>query len=410
MPVDHQRSDQHAPEFVEWRAKVIRDPVRRLRYLRRTARLETVQSRAMAPPPARSGIRARWPVAAFLLLLFLPVRHTSDASPPASPPVETSVKEAATKPSLDDLSPPPQSAEPAEVWIVEKADEFETYSNGLRVENLYAVAGRPRLFAPLPRRAEAPAPPPRSEAAGIVFHSTESHQLPFAERRNRALKRVGRDLLEFVRANRSYHFLIDRFGRVHRIVREKDEANHAGHSVWADDDWIYVNLNDSFLGVAFEARGGRGVPEVTAAQVQACRNLTEMLRARYGIAPGNCVTHAQVSVNPGNFRAGYHTDWASGFPFEAVGLPPSYESPLPSILLFGFGYDVAANAGEPGVGLGVKAAEQRLAKEAAERGVPESLHRAALQRQYREAVAAAARRPVRLAAAVRPVPFPGEIQ
>ena len=48
--------------------------------------------------------------------------------------------------------------------------------------------------------------------------------------------------------------MIDRFGRVFRIVRESDSANHAGNSVWADQHWVYVNLNESFFGVAFEAQ------------------------------------------------------------------------------------------------------------------------------------------------------------
>jgi hypothetical protein len=44
-------------------------------------------------------------------------------------------------------------------------------------------------------------------------------------------------------------------------------------------------------------------------------------------------------VNPSNFRIGYHTDWASSFPFERLGLPDNYRLPLPSIALFGFQYD-----------------------------------------------------------------------
>ena len=62
------------------------------------------------------------------------------------------------------------------------------------------------------------------------------------------LKRIGKEVLTFVQQNRSYHFVIDRFGQVFRIVYESDIANHAGNSVWADDSGIYVNLNSSFLG------------------------------------------------------------------------------------------------------------------------------------------------------------------
>ena len=40
-----------------------------------------------------------------------------------------------------------------------------------------------------------------------------------------------------------------------------------------------------------------------------------MLRAKYRIPESNCVTHAQVSVNPDNMLVGYHTDWSGNFPF-----------------------------------------------------------------------------------------------
>ena len=53
-------------------------------------------------------------------------------------------------------------------------------------------------------------------------------------------------MLEFVKQNRSYHFVIDRFGRVFRIVKESDSANHSGMSIWGDDKGVYVNLNPSF--------------------------------------------------------------------------------------------------------------------------------------------------------------------
>ena len=34
-----------------------------------------------------------------------------------------------------------------------------------------------------------------------------------------------------------YNFLIDRFGRVYRVVQESDAANHAGNSIWAEPSW-----------------------------------------------------------------------------------------------------------------------------------------------------------------------------
>jgi hypothetical protein len=125
------------------------------------------------------------------------------------------------------------------------------------------------------------------------------------------------------------------------VVREEDAANHAGHSVWSDANYLYLNLNDSFIGVAFETRTLPGQDEatVTQAQMHAAAMLTDMLRRRYRIPAVNCVTHAQVSVNVSNLQVGYHLDWASSFPFGQIGLPDNYAVPLPSVAFFGFGYD-----------------------------------------------------------------------
>ena len=183
--------------------------------------------------------------------------------------------------------------------------------------------------------------PQRSQPAGIVYHTTESDQLPFEADQARELKRVGEELLLFVRNKRAYHYVIDRFGRVHRMVDETDTANHAGNSVWADSQWVYLDLNRSFLGISFEARTATDHQPVNPAQIHAARILTEMLRSKYNLPAGNCVTHAQVSVNPDNMRVGWHTDWGSNFPFQEAGLPDNYQQPLPSLYLFGFDYDPA---------------------------------------------------------------------
>ncbi len=222
------------------------------------------------------------------------------------------------------LPPPPLAATlpTTRVWLVDRAGDSETYSNGLRVDNSFAVANRTREIS-----------------AGIVFHATESAQAPFESEHNEDLKRIGESLLDYIRRRRSYNFVVDRFGRVFRVVRESDAANHAGHSVWADANALYAGLNDSFLGVAFEAR-----TEITSARVRSGAMLTEMLRTRYAIPAENCVTHAQVSVNPSNMRMGYHVDWAAGLPFAGLGLPDNYATPPPAIWAFGFEADDAFRA------------------------------------------------------------------
>jgi hypothetical protein len=278
--------------------------------------------------------------------------------------------------------------------MVEKSAESETYSNGLRVDTRFESPNHPRGYLAFPAgRPDDAAGVHRTSPAGIVFHTTESLQLPFEASANGALKHVGESLIEYVCRRHAYHFLIDRFGRVYRIVPERDSADHAGYSVWSDDDWVYVNLNESFLGISFETKTepGQEDPAVTPAQIHSAAMLTEMLRARYGIPAGNCVTHAQVSVNPNNMRVGYHTDWASSFPFAQLGLPDNYARPMPAMVTFGFQVDerFAESAGTR-LYAGVELAEQELAREADGRPVAEL--RKTLRKRYRARLAEAMRR------------------
>ena len=187
--------------------------------------------------------------------------------------------------------------------MVEKDSSEEVFSNGLHIDTRFAVSNHPRSYLAFPLNGPSGSRGVRRSApAGIVFHTTESLQIPFEARRNRALKRIGESLLEYIGRRCAYHYLIDRFGRVFRVVAEQDAANHAGYSVWADDRWRYINLNESFLGVSFEARTEEGQSDahVSPAQVRSATMLTELLRGRYRIPATNCVTHLQVSVNPDN--------------------------------------------------------------------------------------------------------------
>lgn len=279
----------------------------------------------------------------------------------------------------------------AAVWLVDKKSDYEIYSNGLRVETRLETDGRPRSYLVYDAESEErEAVDAGTQPAGIVYHSTESLQAPFEAAQNGTLKRIGENLLAFVRVNRSYNYLIDRFGRVWRIVRDGVVANHAGWSIWSSGNRVWVNLNKSFLGVAFESKNsGDAADELTAPQVHAGKILTEMLRAKYQIAAANCVTHAQVSVNPDNLNIGYHTDWAAGFPFEAMGLEDNYRRPLASLYAFGFAYDSSFihTAGEP-LRAGLRLAEMRLRGEAAARQRPLEGWRVQLQHRFRHIAAA----------------------
>lgn len=384
-----------APEFV-WASRLaesIPDPISRLRFLQSVVELP-------GPPDEIRSRRARGiRIAALLLVTVIPgtlllMRATGR---PDARPSSRSSPGVMVRPNPM-AAPARTGGPPAEVWQVEKTADSETYSNGLRIDDRFEVAGQPRGYVVFPVDGSGGgAAMPRNNPAGIVFHVTESAQAPFEPGQNRALKRIGESLLEYVGRKRAYHFVIDRFGRVYRVVREGDAAHHAGYSVWADDRFLYLNLNESFLGVAFEAQSGPPgeEPEIHPAQVRVAADLTEMLRARYGIPPGNCVTHAQVSVNPSNMRVGYHTDWASSFPYRDIGLPDNYARALPAVTVFGFECDHGfLDTSGDRLHAAINRAEEDLRARASQSGSPLPVFRRRLQREYREKLAAVQRRSV----------------
>jgi hypothetical protein len=356
--------------FTEWRAQRISDPVARLRYLR-NANHRVVDTKAASFHRFR-WLR-RWPVAAMCgLLVLVAVRSTSDATghrASNAPPKKMA---------------PAQKA--ADVWLVEANPQFEIYSNGLRIENRYRTNNHPRSFVAYDRRDQnLPAGSWSSDPIGIVYHTTESHGAPFEAKQNQVLKRQGESLLAYIRDNHAYNFVIDRFGRVHRVVVESDTAFHAGKSVWADARCVYVNLNTSFIGVSFEGETQDLKENLTPAQIHSGRTLTEMLRSRYRIAAGNCVTHAQVSVNPDNMRIGYHTDWAANFPFQEMGLEDNYALPIPALYLFGYGYDPTfVESTGARLWKGLLLAEERLIEEATVDGRTLAEYKKILQKRSRE--------------------------
>ena len=388
--------------WVNWMARQIQDPVWRLRYLQyvapRICRWESQGTIGLLT------LLVLGLVVAAASLGGLGAAHAASAAhaaPPAHaaprplPPIHR-VELARVELARVELARVELAEAPvADVWPVEKTRGFETYSNGLRIENQYSVSQRPRTYVAFSTAdSEGATGEKRTDPAGIVYHTTESVQAPFESSENNLLKRVGESLIDYVRRRRCYNFLIDRFGRVFRIVNESDAAYHAGHSVWADDRYFYVNLNDSFLGIAFEARTGAGETVTSAgeAQVRAAAMLTEMLRSRYKILGKNCVTHAQVSVNPSNMQIGYHVDWGSSFPFERMGLPDNYGTPSPAVGLFGFAFDANFER-RAGVRLAAEASEadRGLAERAGTAHVSLAAYRKALKRRYLKIVATLSR-------------------
>ena len=317
------------------------------------------------------------------------VANATSVAPTQSTMLPPPIESGAVTPSVDDLP----IAEPLEkqdlgivpnaVWLADRGPGWELYSNGLRIETAYAVKGTPRDYQVHSRSGEL-LPTRLSHPIGILFHTSESDLWPLEQGYQKEVRRGSEALLRFVKREQAYNYMIDRFGRVYRVVDDDGRANHAGHGVWARGNEVYLDLNSAFLGVSFESRweGGRTLP-ITRAQLIAGRNLTHYLRQRFAIAPEMCVTHGLASVAPKRGLIGYHLDWARGFPFEAFGLPDLYAQPLPSVALFGFNYDgeFLRVVGERWPGL--IAAETQLANEARERATSIDQVRRERQAEYR---------------------------
>lgn len=365
---------------LEREAGSIHDPVERLRFLRQ----EKVQKAAVKP--SALYLRREWQIggAIALLALFALVRwwpSPKPAAPVAAAAAVAPVERAATKATLPDALPAEK------IWLVETANGIETYSNGLRIETRYTTTNKPRSYVVYDRANKyAPSATPRDRVIGIVFHTTESRLVNFDPKDNAELRRHSKGTIGYVAEVHAYHYVLDRFGRAYRVIREADAAYHAGASIWADDDFAYLDLNHPFLGVSFETQSSKGdeLPNVTAGQLTTARLLVDMLRQKYEILARNCVTHAQVSINPSAMLVGYHTDWAGNFPFEEMGLPDNYEIPLPSQTLFGFGYDpVFLQSTGSRMWKGLLAADDLIREQAMQAKVSAAQYKTRLQQEFK---------------------------
>lgn len=362
--------------YVEWRANRIADPVQRLRYLRRHSGME------LATPSDKAKMRWQWTRVLIIVLgsgfAILPFRSSTLVSADR----------------LHDAAPAsrPQDLPPDSVWQVEHTATYETFSNGLRVELQYAVANSPRIRYRLFRR-ERPSFEKfewKTGIAGIVYHTTEGHVAAFQPETTRQQTRADLWSIGDIQKRRSYNYVIDRYGRVWRVVEDDSVAWHAGRSIWSDPAGTYVDVNESFLGIAFEAQTyDESQPTATPAQIHSARSLTDMLRSKYKIPTYNCVTHAQVSVSAQSMKIGHHTDWAGNFPFVAMGLPDNYALPLPSVWAFGFDYDsIFVRATGNRMWQGLIFADQMTREQASLTGLTVPQYKQLLQRRYAELIRA----------------------
>lgn len=283
---------------------------------------------------------------------------------------------------------PGYSAE--KVWLVEQKDNYERYSNGGRILTGYETTNHRRGYSIFNQDRVVSGDAVRREPIGIVYHTSESHLMAFTPDNNASIETYSRGLLEYVQKNKSYHYVIDRFGQIHRIVSDDHAANHAGNSVWADGQDIYVGLNESFIGVSFETNSEAGSlhEQLTEAQILSGRLLTQILRSRYQIADANCVTHGLVSVNPQNMLIAFHHDWARNFPFEAMGVSDKYKIAPASVREFGFTYDDETIDKLGGsIWEGVKVAEREFDERVKQAGTTTQAMRRTLRERYRNQMA-----------------------
>ncbi|HEX8181763.1 MAG TPA: N-acetylmuramoyl-L-alanine amidase [Pyrinomonadaceae bacterium] len=302
---------------------------------------------------------------------------------------------------------------PEKVWLVERKDNYERYSNGGRISTEYETDNHARAYPVLPRADASTRTQPtdalRHDPAGIVYHTSESDLVTFTADNNESIEAHTRGLLQYVQRNRSYNYVIDRFGQIYRIVRDEQAANHAGNSVWADKQGVYLGLNESFLGVCFETQTDAHEEQLTEAQLVAGRLLTQILRSRYQIDDADCTVHGLVSVNPDNMRVCYHHDWARNFPFAAMGLSDKYQIQPASISEFGFTYDddIVAQLGGA-IWPGAQAARAALEERATTADLkPEDL-RPQMRERYRQQLELT--RKLRAAAPLQPEAGPAPAQ
>lgn len=243
--------------------------------------------------------------------------------------------------SGNEFTPAKYGYQSEKVWLVERTNEHERYSNGCRILTKYETENHPRGYYTIPRGAETDGEVERHDVVGIVYHTSESDIVPFISDNNDSIQRRSMGLLDWIRQKKSYNYLIDRYGEVYRVVRDDQAAHHAGNSIWADSKYNYIGLNESFIGICFESTVSAGTLQetLTEAQISAGRTLTNVLRSKYSIDDANCTTHGLVSVNPDKMLIAFHHDWVRNFPFEAMGLSDKYKVQPPNMSDYGFVYD-----------------------------------------------------------------------
>jgi hypothetical protein len=331
------------------------------------------------------------------LLSSLPLNSDEHSSSAIAKPVKHQIEPVQVPEYLEDP-----------IWLVEKTSDREIYSNRLQIITTHTISNLPRKYYRFPKNSNLLSANSKisDKISGILFHASESDLYPFMPEMNRSILKYSKQLIKYLLRKKSYHFFIDRFGRVYRLVQEDHAAFHAGNSIWADNEEIYLNLNHAFIGICFEGKdfeeiilrtqkkGGTknskstllkptGISSFNEAQLLSGKELTDWLRVKYKISQHNCVPHALTSVNPDKMLIGFHLDLSRGFPFTEFGLTDKYQEPLPSIVEFGFLYDDYFEKifnGE--LWRGIRYSQEILQRQAANSGMSVAEYRKGLHRRF----------------------------
>ena len=161
----------------------------------------------------------------------------------------------------------------------------------------------------------------------------------------------------------SAHYLIDKQGRIYRLVDESRRAWHAGVSCWQGER----DVNSASIGIELDHAGhnhaghdaNRTMAAFPAAQMAALTALASDIIARHGILPANVLGHSDVApgrkIDPGEafdwqaLAAAGIGLWPDDLPIENVGaLRLGDEGPAVNALrqtLAAYGYDIAVSGG-----------------------------------------------------------------
>ena len=98
----------------------------------------------------------------------------------------------------------------------------------------------------------------------------------------------------------SCHFLINRKGKIIRMVEDKNIAWHAGKSKWKN----YKNLNNKSIGIELINKGHRfGYEKYSNSQIKSLIDLCKNLKKKYKLKSENFLGHSDIAplrkIDPG---------------------------------------------------------------------------------------------------------------